>query len=100
MREKDCICLRKGEEGKVGLWPGSPETEHPPNSQCGMSSFTVLFLESPRLAPHCRPRFIIDNFDTVFHPFRDNQFLKAATPEGLILLVPVVTCDLNCRDQT
>ena len=25
VREKDCIRLRKGEEGKVGLWPGSPE---------------------------------------------------------------------------
>ena len=43
---------------------------------------------------------IIDNFDTIFHPFHDNQSLKEATLEALILLVPVITCDLNCRDQT
>lgn len=76
------------------------KTKHPPNSQCGMNSFTIISRKPQTGFSHCPPGFIIDIFDAIFHPFRDNQSLKEATSEGLILLVPVITRDLNCRDQT
>lgn len=94
------LYLRKGEEKKLVCGQVHWKTKHSPNSQCGTNSFTIISRKPQTGFSHCPPGFIIDNFDAIFHPFRDNQSLKEATSEGLILLVPVITRDLNCRDQT